>query len=275
MDSQHPIVIDRLRDSRMQRVADVVAVEEPLEIRVQHAGLGPQPRSISVTMRTPGADADLALGYLYCEGVIRDRSEVAAIRPCGGEERAIRVELIGPVPELEHLQRAGALSSSCGVCGKTSLDALTAVAPLQSVRGDAVVSRDLLPLLAPRLRSAQAIFSSTGGLHGVGLFDLDGNLLASREDVGRHNALDKLIGQALMANQLPWSDRIVLLSGRASFELLQKANMAGASIVAAVGAPSSLAIEQAAAAGITLIGFLNERGFNLYCHPQRVADPAI
>ena len=274
MASQRSIVIDRLRDSCRQRVSDVVAVEEPLEIRVQHAGLGPQPRSISVTMRTPGADADLALGYLYCEGVIRSRSQVAAIRPCGGEERAIRVELIGPVPELGHLQRAGALSSSCGVCGKTSLDALTAVAPVQSVSGDVAVSRDLLPLLPSRLRSAQAIFSSTGGLHGVGLFDLDGNLLASREDVGRHNALDKLIGQALMANQLPWSDHIVLLSGRASFELLQKANMAGASIVAAVGAPSSLAIEQAEAAGITLIGFLNERGFNLYCHPHRVADPA-
>ena len=115
VDSQRPFMVDRLRDARTQRVADSVAVEEPLEIRVQHAGLGPQPRSISVTMRTPGSDADLALGYLYCEGVIRDRAQIAAINPCGGEERAIRVELIGPLPELAHLQRSGALSSSCGV----------------------------------------------------------------------------------------------------------------------------------------------------------------
>ena len=137
--------------------------------------------------------------------------------------------------------------------------------------GDGLIDRDLLISLPSRLREAQSVFSRTGGLHGVGLFDLAGNLLASREDVGRHNALDKLIGQALLAGDLPWTDRVVLLSGRASFELLQKSNMAGASIVAAVGAPSSLAIDQAEAARITLIGFLGERGFNVYCHAQRVA----
>lgn len=270
MDAQQSYIIERWRGPHSERMRDLVAVEDPLEIRVQHAGLGPQPRSISVTMRTPGADVDLALGYLYCEGVIRDRGDVAAITPCGSDLRALRVNLTGPVPDLAHLQRAGALSSSCGVCGKTRLEAITAVEPAQPLAGAGQVSHAVLLTLPQRLRTAQTLFSTTGGLHGVGLFDLSGRLLAVREDVGRHNALDKLIGQGLMAGGLPWTDRMVLLSGRASFELLQKARMAGASIVAAVGAPSSLAVDQAQAAGITLLGFLHERGFNVYTHPHRV-----
>ncbi len=247
---------------------DSVAVEEPLEIRVAHLLYDLAERTISITMRTPGHDDDLALGYLYAEGVIADRAQIGSVQRCAEDPRALRVELLGPEPELGPLMRSGTLTSSCGVCGKASLGSL---APTRSVAGTGSIHDALLCQLPTLLRAAQPAFAATGGLHGAGLFDLGGGLLAVREDVGRHNALDKLIGWALKAGQLPWTDRLVLLSGRASYELLQKSAMAGASIVAAVGAPSSLAIEQAHAAGITLIGFLSERGYNLYSAGHRMA----
>ena len=268
--SRHTVDIERLRGSSRFVVSDQVAVEDPLEIRIAHGDLGPAPRSVSVTMRTPGHDDELALGYLFAEGVIDSAAQVEAVRACAGNPRALRVELVGAPPRLERLQRAGALSSSCGACGKTSLEAAIGPPPAR-VAGEGPVAASILCGLPARLRAAQADFAATGGLHGVALFDLDGTLLALREDVGRHNALDKLVGHALMHGALPWSDRIVLLSGRASFELLQKSARAGASIVAAIGAPSSLAIETAQAAGITLVGFLHPLGFNVYTGTARVA----
>ncbi len=267
--SRRTIGIERLRDGARVAVSDEVAVEDPLEIRIAHVDLGPAPRSVSVTMRTPGHDDELALGYLFAEGVIDSAAQVDAVRGCAGNPRALRVDLVGAPPRLERLQRAGALSSSCGACGKTSLEAALGPAP-GAVSGSALVSAATLCELPARLRAAQADFAATGGLHAVALFDLFGALLALREDVGRHNALDKLVGHALMQGQLPWTDRIVLLSGRASFELLQKSARAGASIVAAIGAPSSLAIETAQAADVTLVGFLHARGFNVYCGAQRI-----
>jgi len=262
--------IDRHREGAWASLADAVAVEAPLEIRIAHAALGPTPVTASVTMRTPGHDEELAIGYLYAEAVIAGREQIRAVRPCAGGERALRVELIGAAPKLEPLQRVGTLSSSCGACGKTSLAAVLGPA-LAPVEGSGCIAAATLKMLPARLREAQRAFAVTGGLHGVALFDFDGRLLALREDVGRHNALDKLVGHAVLQGELPWTDRLVLLSGRASFELLQKSARAGASVVAAIGAPSSLAVEWAKAAGITLVGFLSERGFNLYCGGARIA----
>lgn len=270
MPAQREVTIQRRRDGAHETRGDLVAVEDPLEIRLSHPGLGPAPITLSLTMRTPGHDAELAVGYLYCEAVIAERSQIVSIAACVGNARALRVELSGAIPDLSPLQRVGTMSSSCGVCGKTSLESVTAVNAARRVAGAATVADSVLRGLPDSLRAAQATFALTGGLHGVGLFDLTGKLLAAREDVGRHNALDKLIGQALLQDKLPFTDHILLLSGRASFELLQKASMAGASIVAAVGAPSSLAIEMAQAAGITLLGFLSERGYNVYTHGERV-----
>jgi FdhD protein len=247
---------------------DSIAIEEPLEIRVSHVLFDLAERTISITMRTPGNDDELALGYLFAEGVIADRGQVGSVQRCADDPLALRVELLGPQPDLGPLQRVGTLSSSCGVCGKTSLGWLP---PSRSVAGSASIDDALLRQLPGRLRAAQPAFAATGGLHGVGLFDLDGTLLAVREDVGRHNALDKLIGWGLKAGQLPWTDRLVLLSGRASYELLQKSAMAGASIVAAVGAPSSMAVEMARETGVSLVGFLGERGYNVYNGGDRVA----
>jgi FdhD protein len=261
------IAIERRSDSGMVAVEDHVAVEEALEIRVSHVLFDLAERTISITMRTPGNDEELVLGYLFAEGIISDRAQLASVRRCTEGGQAMRVELLGPEPDLSPLQRIGTLTSSCGICGKTSLDSQ---APIRRVAGVAGIGDGLLRQLPGRMRAAQPAFAATGGLHGVGLFDFDGRLLAVREDVGRHNALDKLIGWGLQSDLLPWNDRLLLLSGRASYELLQKAAIAGASIVAAVGAPSSLAIEQARAAGITLIGFLSERGYNVYAGAERL-----
>jgi FdhD protein len=261
------IAIERRRDAGGVVVQDQVAVEEPLEIRVSHVLFDLSERTVSITMRTPGNDDELALGYLYAEAVIAERAQIGSVRLCSDSVSAVRVELLGPEPDLGPLQRSGTLTSSCGVCGKTSVASL---APTRRVAGAARIADAVLRQLPARLRQAQPAFAATGGLHGVGLFDLQGRLLAVREDVGRHNALDKLIGWGLNSGSLPWTDCVVLLSGRASFELLQKSAMAGASVVAAVGAPSSAAIDQAHAAGITLIGFLGERGYNLYAGAERV-----
>lgn len=267
--SRTTIDIERVQGGLRVAASDVVAVEDPLEIRIGHPQLGSAPRNVSVTMRTPGHDDELALGYLYAEGVIDDAAQVVAVRACTGNPRALRVELRGEAPRLDRLLRVGALSSSCGACGKVSLDAV--LGPAHGVvAGVGKTAATTLFALPARLRAAQVDFAVTGGLHGVALFQLTGELLSLREDVGRHNAFDKLVGHALVQGQLPWTDRIVLLSGRASFELLQKSARAGASIVAAIGAPSSLAIETARAAGITLIGFLRDGGFNVYSGPQRI-----
>jgi FdhD protein len=275
----HKLHIDALRDSGNVRRADAIAVEEPLEIRILKDGIAPGDpaqnggtgRPISITMRTPGNDSELALGFLHGEGMLRAPGDVIDVRPCGPTGNVVRVTVRADLPlDLERLNRNFYTTSSCGVCGKSSIEAVTASAGLQRVDSDLVVREAVLRGLPRALQASQEGFAETGGMHAVGLFTADGMLLASREDVGRHNAMDKLVGAALRDGQLPWKDRVLLLSGRASFELIQKAMMAGAPVVAAIGAPSSLAVELAESAGITLVAFLREAGCNVYCHPFRV-----
>jgi FdhD protein len=269
--------IDALRDAGNVRRADAIAVEEPLEIRLMRDGLpeaddnGGTGRSISITMRTPGNDAELAVGFLFGEGLLRDARDVVDVGHCGPTGNVIRVRARPDLPlDLTRLARNFYTTSSCGVCGKASIDAVAANAGGRRIASGLIVRESTLRGMPGTLRASQAGFAETGGMHAVGLFTAGGELVASREDVGRHNAFDKLVGAALRDGQLPWSDRIVLLSGRASFELLQKAMMAGAPVVAAIGAPSTLAVELAESAGITLVAFLRDAGCNVYCHPERV-----
>jgi FdhD protein len=269
--------IDALRDAGDVRRRDAVAIEEPLEIRIMRDGLpeadenGGTGRSLSITMRTPGNDAELALGFLHGEGVISASRDVVDVGHCGPTGNVIRVTVRADLPlDLARLQRNFYATSSCGVCGKASIEAVSQLAGATRVAGDLVVRESVLRALPDTLRASQREFAETGGMHAVGLFTAAGELVASREDVGRHNAMDKLVGAALNEDALPWSERVVLLSGRASFELLQKAMMAGAPVVAAIGAPSSLAVELAESAGITLVAFLRPGGCNVYCHAQRL-----
>ena len=268
------VQIDALRDAGNVHRADAIAVEEPLEIRLLKDGSaenGGTGRPISITMRTPGDDPELALGFLFGEGLLREPRDVVDVRPCGPTGNVIRVTVRADLPlDLERLQRNFYTTSSCGVCGKASIEAVTANVGIRSIASDLIVRESVLRVMPGVLRAVQAGFAETGGMHAVGLFTAEGELIASREDVGRHNAMDKLVGAALMNGTLPWSERIVLLSGRASFELIQKAMMAGAPLVAAIGAPSTLALELAQSAGITLVAFLRSGGCNVYCHPSRV-----
>ena len=259
------------------RRTDAVAVEEPLEIRVMRDGLpesdenGGTGRSLAVTMRTPGNDAELALGFLHGEGVVSASRDVVDVGACGPTGNVIRVTVRADLPlDLARLQRNFYATSSCGVCGKASIDAVMNGVGRKTIASELVVREQVLRALPDALRASQREFAETGGMHAVGLFTADGELVASREDVGRHNAMDKLVGASLHDGALPWSDRVVLLSGRASFELLQKAMMAGAPVVAAIGAPSTLAVELAESAGITLVAFLRPGGCNVYCHPRRL-----
>jgi len=244
---------------------DTVAVERALEIHV--AGAAPL-----ITMRTPGADAELAAGLMHGEGVIRSRADIVYLRPAPGETDVMRLML---KPEararLGRVERNTVATSACGVCGKPSF---SPPAPTrQPVYGrDLRVTPELLLSLPARMRDDQGVFKSTGGLHAAGLFDRQGRLLSLREDVGRHNALDKLIGAALLEDRLPLSDFIVMLSGRGSYELLQKSIMAGARIVCAVSAPSSYAVELAEQFGVTLVGFLRANRFNVYTHAERLIE---
>jgi FdhD protein len=271
------VQIDALRDVGNARRNDVIAVEEPLEIRLMRDGLpeadenGGTGRSISITMRTPGHDAELAVGFLYGEGVLRERGDVVDTGFCGSTGNILRVTARADLPlDLARVTRNFYTTSSCGVCGKASIEAVTASAGDRRISGELIVRESVLRGLPDSLRRSQAGFAETGGMHAVGLFNADGQLLASREDVGRHNAMDKLVGAALLAGELPWSQRVLLLSGRASFELLQKAMMAGCPVVAAIGAPSTLAVELAESAGITLVAFLRPGGCNVYCNPWRI-----
>jgi len=257
---------------------DVVATEEPLEVRLGYAlpdGRRAE-QSISVTMRTPGNDGELAVGFLYTEGIVGKKADIDSVGPCGppapnGLINVVRVELATDVEvDLNRLERHFYTSSSCGVCGKSSLDAVAVQGHYDLHRTEFQVSGDLLGTLPDALREQQTVFERTGGLHASGLFDVGGNIVAVREDVGRHNALDKLIGQALLADGLPLSDFGLIVSGRASFELMQKAMMAGIPLFAAVGAPSSLAVELAEEFGMTLIGFLKKDKLNIYTRPDRV-----
>ena len=268
------VQIDALRDAGHVHRADAIAVEEPLEIRLLRVGSddnGGTGRPVSITMRTPGHDSELALGFLHGEGLVREPRDVIDVRPCGPTGNVIRVTVRADLPlDLDRLNRNFYTTSSCGVCGKASIEAVTASAGLRRVDSPLVTREPLLRLLPDMLRASQPGFAETGGMHAVGLFTPDGELVDSREDVGRHNAMDKLVGAALRNGELPWTQRIVLLSGRASFELIQKAMMAGAPLVAAIGAPSTLAVELAESAGITLVAFLRPGGCNVYTHAARL-----
>jgi len=257
---------------------DVVATEEPLEIRLAYTRPDGKraEQSISVTMRTPGNDGELAAGFLYTEGIISKKTDIESIAPCGppapnGLINVVRVELATDVEvDLDRLERHFYTSSSCGVCGKSSLAAIAVQGHYDLHKIVLCVSAEKLGSLPSSLCEQQAVFERTGGLHASGLFDASGNITAVREDVGRHNALDKLIGQALLANSLPLTDFGVVVSGRASFELMQKAMMAGIPLLAAVGAPSSLAVELAEEFGMTLVGFLKKNKFNIYTRSDRI-----
>ena len=265
------VSIERVCGSATSRADDRVAVEEPLEIRVARAGEAGIGRALSVTMRTPGQDFDLVAGFLHGEGLVRTAADLTELRHCGPSGNVVRVEHAADAPiDRARLDRHFYTTSSCGVCGKSSIEAVMKSLPVSQVAVQGRLAARILETLPAKLRAAQDTFSTTGGLHAAGLFSFGGELLDCREDVGRHNALDKLLGARLRANGLPLGNHVIMLSGRASFELLQKSMAAAAPIVAAIGAPSSLAIELAEQAGITLIGFLRAANFNVYSHPARL-----
>jgi FdhD protein len=222
-------------------------------------------------MRTPGNDEELAVGFLFTEGIIQNKKQVEEVNTLLPGSNQVLVSLCeSEQPTLQGAERNFYTTSSCGVCGKSSIDAIRTASCFKDIRDDICLKADLFYELESALRKQQAIFQSTGGLHASALFDLDGNFIMLREDVGRHNALDKLIGAAFLNDELPLTNSILLLSGRASFELVQKAAMAGIKIVAAVGAPSSLAVQLAEDSNITLIGFLRNRRFNIYSASARI-----
>lgn len=242
---------------------DEVAIEEPLEIRVGG-------RPVSITMRTPGHDEELALGFLLSEGIVRRREDIEHVHKCEQSENAA-VDVVlsaGVAVDFARLTRHVFASSSCGICGAATVDAIRKQFP-PAAEGP-VVSQEVLLSLPDRLRDVQAGFERTGGLHAAALFEVNGRLFAAREDVGRHNAVDKVVGHALLAEMVPLRDHVLLVSGRASFEIVQKALAAGVGLVAAVSAPSSLAVELAEESNITLAGFLREDRFNVYSCPARV-----
>lgn len=266
------IDIIRVKDSEAWSFTDDVSVEEPLEIRVLYGDAGKrESKNISVTMRTPGNDIELAIGFLFTEGIIYNYQQIEGGKHLNADcsrtqENVVMISLIeGFIPQLMKSDRNFYTTSSCGVCGKGSIESIRTVSSFKDRDQEPILlDIEVLYQLPDRLRSFQNNFSSTGGIHASGLFTVQGDLLALREDVGRHNALDKLIGHALSVGLLPLDHKILVLSGRASFELIQKAAMAGISVVAAIGAPSSLAVDLAKEFDMTLIGFLKENRLNVY-----------
>lgn len=269
------VQVTRISDNESNQSPDILAVEEPLEIQLEY---GPKNnrivKKVSVTMRTPGSDEELAKGFLFTEGTICSAKDILSVAPAnnGGQIGSIiRVCLAEDVvPVLKNTERNFYTTSSCGVCGKASIDAIRVVNTVKKEVKNDVISAEVLYRLPAVLAEHQQVFADTGGLHASALFDLKGNLQLTREDVGRHNALDKLIGASLDRDILPLNHHVLLLSGRASFELVQKAVMAGITIIVAIGAPSSLAVQLAEEFNITLIGFLRQQRFNIYTAPQRI-----
>ncbi|MCB0103602.1 MAG: formate dehydrogenase accessory sulfurtransferase FdhD [Anaerolineales bacterium] len=263
-------------NGKPQRRKDILATEEPMEILLR---AGDKQQTVAITMRTPGNDYELAAGFLYNEGILQRRDEISGMTYCvdGNQQEynSLRIQLkADSMPELKQLERHFFTNSACGVCGSAMLDDLSE-RNLPVIPAGPIVDVSLITSLPDKLRQSQDLFESTGGLHAAAIFDLDGNLLAVREDVGRHNALDKLIGWGLLNNQLPFHDKVLMVSGRASYELLQKAFVAGVPVFCAVSAPSSLAVQVAEKFGVTLIGFLRGARFNVYTGTQRIKAQAV
>ena len=257
-------IIRRKKGGGHECVTDEVAIEEPLEIRIQG-------RAVATTMRTPGHDEELAVGFLVSEAVIQKRADLAAVSPAN--DNVVDVE-VAPTVEFSPApaERFGTITSSCGVCGKTSIEFIRQRFPLIDFTTDpARITEAILLSLPERLSVAQGNFARTGGIHAAGIFDTNGNPLVVREDIGRHNAVDKAIGRAFLDGFLPLNRHVLVVSGRSSFEIVQKALAAGIPIIAAVSAPSSLAINFARECGQTLIGFLRPPTFNVYSHIERIA----
>ena len=274
------LAIDISKVSGDQRVSkvDSVAVEEPLEIQLSYPSAeGAAAKSISITMRTPGDDAELAVGFLYTEGIIQSSEQVASVEHAGaadpdsGLRNIIRVALKPGVDvDIGRLQRHFYTTSSCGVCGKASLEALRVTGQESLADKGATFPRSIIISLPDKLAAKQEVFAKTGGLHAAAIFDQDGEIRVLKEDVGRHNATDKVIGELLAEGKLPANEMGLMLSGRASFELVQKALVAGIPLLAAVSAPSSLAVQLAQEFDMTLIGFLRNSNFNIYAGEWRV-----
>lgn len=257
-------------DGKIQRKQDYLAAEEPLEIRLGDDAL-------SVTMRTPGNDLELAAGFLLTEGLINTREQILKLDSIVDEGHANRDNIVradlspDAAPDMEKMRRHFFAASSCGICGKASIDAVRSKA-LRAPNMNFRVARELLLALPDSLRSAQAVFGRTGGLHAAAIVDSNGNLLAVREDIGRHNAVDKVIGWALLENRVPLTDSLLFVSGRSGFEIVQKAIVAGLPVVASVSAPSSLAVQLARELHLTLVGFLRGRRFVIYSGEERIVQ---
>ncbi len=274
MDSVRTIEVVHLGPAGREPRADLVAVEEPMEVRVNGA-------SFAVIMRTPGSDAELAAGFLLAEDVVRTADELLVIEQCEdtdeeGRGNTLNVTVTGDADQrlAERLgeRRQVMMTASCGLCGRRTIESLRA--RVSHVDGRWQIAPAIVSSLPQRLRAAQSVFDATGGLHAAGLFARDGNLILIAEDVGRHNAVDKIVGRRLIEGALPLDDTILVVSGRTSYELVQKALLAGIPFVAAVSAPSSIAIRLAIDSGITLCGFVRGETFNVYAHSERVAGSA-
>lgn len=273
------MTVKKMSSSLETSSLDILSVEEPLETRITYGPASNRvQKQIAVTMRTPGHDRELALGFLFTEGIISSFEDLASVVGNGqeiapGQRNIVDVELAEDfLPALTNAERNFYTTSSCGVCGKGSIQSIKTVSPFEHLEKVSLkLSAKMFYELPAKLKAAQNVFAATGGLHASGLFTVEGDLIFLREDVGRHNALDKLIGRAFYEKTLPLNREILLLSGRASFELIQKAAMAGIPVVAAIGAPSSLAVELANELGITLIGFLKENRFNIYSSGECVS----
>lgn len=271
-----PINIQKFSNGQSLEKPDLLAVEEPLEIRL---GYGPngmrEQKSLAITMRTPGHDLELVMGFLFSEGIVSSTEGILHIAHCTDTgkdtgENIVRVELSeNNKIDWQSLQRHFYTSSSCGVCGKASIESLEKVC-MAKVSSNLAVKAEIVHGLSDKMREAQNVFEYTGGLHAAALFDANGNLLYMREDIGRHNAVDKVIGAALFRKEVPLHNHIIMLSGRSCYELVQKAVMAGIPLVVAVGAPSSLAVQTAENFGITLLGFTRNNTFNAYSKPERI-----
>jgi FdhD protein len=278
-DRRNVVRVDLTGTPTVRRAPDSLSAEEPLEIRVGPPGTRRAP--LAVTMRTPGDDLDLAIGFLLTEGLIRDAADVYTAQLCAGDQESNTYNVVDvtlspgvPTPSTDP-SRNFYTTSSCGVCGKASIDAIRTLSRFD-VKGDvSPVDATTLVGLPDALRERQRGFAATGGLHAAGLFTAEGELLCLREDVGRHNAVDKVVGWAAREHRLPLAGHVLMVSGRASFELCQKAWMAGIPTLAAVSAPSTLAIDLATEAGMTLVGFLRGRTFNVYAGAERVRVPGV